>query len=68
MVRQEHAVARHVHEPRRARDVADSAGTVETVAVRVNEGIETRNRRRLLRPSLAVFGEEGLQSAAVHPT
>ena len=30
IVRQEHAVARHVHDPRRARDVADPAGTVES--------------------------------------
>ena len=60
MVRKEHAIARHVHEPRRARDVADPAGTVETVGVRVDEGIETCDGRRLLRPSPEVFGEEGL--------
>ena len=68
MVRKEHAVARHVQDPRRARDAADPAGTVETVGVRVDEGIEARDGRRLLRPSLAVFGEESLQSVTVHGT
>ena len=68
MVRQEHAVARHVHDPRRARDVADPAGTVETVGVRVDEGIEACDGRRLLRPSPAVCGEECFQCAAVHST
>ena len=68
MVRKEHAVARHVQDPRRARDVADMAGTVETVGVRVDEVIEARDGRRLLRPSPAVCGEECLQSAAVHWT
>ena len=68
MVRKEHAVARHVHDPRRARDVADSAGTVETVGVRVDEGIEACDGRRLLRPSPPVFGEECFQFAAVHWT
>ena len=68
MARQEHAVARDVHEPRRARDVADPAGTVETVGVRVDEGIEACDGRRLLRPSPAVCGEESFQSAAVHWT
>ena len=68
VVRKEHAVARHVDEPRRARDVADSAGTVEAVGVRVDEGIDAFDGRRLLRPSLAVFGEECFQFAAVHGT
>ena len=66
VVRKEHAVACHVHDPRRARDVADTAGTVETVGVRVDEGIEACDGRRLLRPSLAVCGEECFQSVAVH--
>ena len=68
VVRKEHAVARNVHEPRRARDVADPAGTVETVGVRVDEGIEACDGRRLLRSSLAICGEECFQSAAVHGT
>ena len=68
MVCQEHAVARHVHDPRRARDVADPAGTVETVGVGGDEGIEACDGRRLYRPSPAVCGEESLQSAAVHAT
>ena len=48
--------------------MADRAGTVETVGVRVDEGIEPCDGHRLLRPSLAVCGEECLQSAAVHST
>ena len=68
VVREEHAVARHVQDPRRARDVADPAGTVETVGVRVDEGIEACDGHRLLRPSPTVCGEECFQSAAVHPT
>ena len=68
MVRKEHAVARHVHEPRRARDVAGPAGTLETVGVGVDEGIEACDGRRLLRPSPAICGEECFQSAAVHGT
>ena len=58
MVRKENAVSRPVHNPRRARDVADPAGTVEAVRVRVDEGIEACNGRRLLRPSLAVCGKK----------
>ena len=68
VVREQHAVARDVHEPRRARDVADPAGTVETVGVRIDEGIEARDGRRLLRPLPAVFGEECCQCAPVHWT
>ena len=68
VVRQKHAVARHVHDPRRAGDVADPAGTVETVGMRVDERIEACDGRRLLRPSPAVCGEERFQSAAVHGT
>ena len=66
MVREQYALARGVHDPRRARDVADPAGTLETVGVRVDEGIEARYGRRLPRPSLAVCGEERLQFVAVH--
>ena len=33
VVREQHALARGVHAPRRARDVADAAGTVEAVGV-----------------------------------
>ena len=54
VVRKEHAVARGVYEPCRAGDVADPAGTVETVGVRVDEGIEACDGRRLSRPSCAV--------------
>ena len=45
MVRKQYAVARDFHEPRRARDVPDPAGTVETVGVRINEGIEACDGR-----------------------
>ena len=68
MVRKEHAVAGHVHDPRRSSDVADPAGPVETVGVRVDERIETCDRRRLQWSSLAVCGEERFQFAAVHGT
>ena len=68
MVRKEHAFARRVHDPRRARDVADPAGTLETVGVGVDERIEACDGRRLLRPSPAVCGEECFQFAAVHWT
>ena len=46
----------------------DPAGTVEAVGVRVDEGIEACDGRRLLRPSPAVCGEECFQPAAVHFT
>ena len=48
--------------------MADPAGTVEAVEVRVDEGIEARDGRRFLRPSPAVCGEECFQSSAVHWT
>ena len=68
VVCQEHALARHVHDPRRARNVADPAGTVEAVGVRIDEGIEACDGRGLLRPSPAVCGQEGFQFPAVHWT
>ena len=65
MVRQEHAVARYVHESRRARDVVDPAGTVETVGLRIDEGLEASDGRRNLGRSPAACAEKCFQSAAV---
>ena len=66
VVREQHAVSRPVHDPGRARDVTDLAGTLEAVRMGVDEGFEARHGLRFLRPPLAVRRQACLELVSVH--
>ena len=66
VVGEQHAVSHAVHDPCRARDVADPAGTLEAVRMGVDEGFEPRDGLRFFRPPPAVLRQACLELVSVH--